>query len=377
MRGSLSQVVGGLLLWLAFGICGSAPAAGEERILTEGRIKGQPVMFVLDTGASLPLLLTPPAAAKLGITADVPPPAGVEGAHILAGFSKPVPIGLPPAFEPETVALGILAPDPQSLEWDVDAVIGWPALMGNRLLYEPGRNTLFGTRLEVDKSGWRPFPILDANVLIFDAGGEKPLPVMVDTGWSGGVMLPPPYWQAWRKQNPGLRHTLITHYSPAFGLVVLEQYLAPRMAIGGAVFTNVMVSEAPSSEARGNRESEAVLGLAAFANHALLVDTVAKQVFIRSSGDRPRLPSYNRLGATFLPATMAAKVAPGSPAAGADITDGDVLLKIDGLSPGEYASRLREHNVWEQPAGTSILLTLRRGNAEIERRVVLQDYLVP
>ena len=74
---------------------------------------------------------------------------------------------------------------------------------------------------------------------------------------------------------------------------------------------------------------------------------------------------------------MAAKVAPGSPAAGADIDDGDILLKIDSLSPGEYAARLREHNVWEQPAGTSVLLTLKRGDAEIERRVVLQDYLAP
>jgi hypothetical protein len=373
----LSGVVVRLFLWLGVGICWSAPAAAEERLLTEGRIKGQPVMFMLDTGASLPLLLTPPAAARLAITADVPPPAGVEGAHILAGFSKPVPIGLPPAFEPETVALGILAPDPQSLEWDVDAVIGWPAFMGNMLLYKPGQRTVFGTRLEVDKGGWPSFPILDANVLIFDAGGERPLPVMIDTGWSGGIMLPPTLWQAWRKQNPSLRHTLITHYSPAFGLVVLEQYLAERIAIGGAVFTNVLVSEAPPSEARGNRASEAVLGLAAFANHALLVDTIGKKVHIRPSGGQGRRPPYNRLGATFLPGTMAARVAPGGPAAGVDIDDGDILLKIDGISPGEYAARLREHNVWEQPAGTSVQLTLRRGDAEIERRAVLQDYLAP
>ena len=72
---------------------------------------------------------------------------------------------------------------------------------------------------------------------------------------------------------------------------------------------------------------------------------------------------------------MAARVAPGSPAAAGDIRDGDILVKIDGLQPAEYAARLRVHSVWEQPAGTAVRLALMREGAEIERRVVLQDFL--
>lgn len=255
MRRDVSWIVGKLLLWLTLGASWSAAAAGEDRISTEGRIKDQPVLFVLDTGVSLPLLLTPPAAAKLGISVDRPPPAGVGGAHILAGFSKPVPIGLPPAFEPEQAVFGILASDAQGLEWDFDAIIGWPGFASNMLLYEPGQRTLFDPRLDVDRSGWAAFPILDSNVLVFDAGSEgKPFPVMVDTGWSGGVQLSPAQWKAWRAANPGRRYTLTTHYSPSFGLVVMEQVLAESIQLGAAVLSNVLVSEAPMSEARGSLE---------------------------------------------------------------------------------------------------------------------------
>lgn len=376
MRKDAARIVAKLLFWLGLGALWPAAAAGEDRILTEGRIKGQPVQFVLDTGVSLPLLLTPPAAAKLGVSVDRPPPAGVGGAHMLAGFSKPVPIGLPPAFEPEQAVLGILASDAQGLEWDFDAIIGWPGFAANMLLYEPRQRALFGQRLDVDTSGWAAFPIMDSNVLVFDAGGDgKPLPVTVDTGWSGGIQLSSALWKSWRTANPGLRHTLTTHYSPSFGLVVMEQVLAESIAVGTAVFSNVLVSEAPPSDARGSLEPEALVGLAAFGNHALLIDGPGRKLFVRPAAAGAQPPSYNRLGATFLPGTMAARVAPGSPAAAGDIRDGDILVKIDGLQPAEYAARLRVHSVWEQPAGTAVRLALMREGAEIERRVVLQDFL--
>jgi S1-C subfamily serine protease len=67
-------------------------------------------------------------------------------------------------------------------------------------------------------------------------------------------------------------------------------------------------------------------------------------------------------------------VAPESPAAQADIRDGDVLIAINGMTPDAYAATVKGQ-VWEQPAGTAVQLSLRRGSAAIDRRVELQDFL--
>lgn len=57
--------------------------------------------------------------------------------------------------------------------------------------------------------------------------------------------------------------------------------------------------------------------------------------------------------------------------------DGDVLVAIDGLAPGAYAAKLTAPNVWEQPAGTGMTLTLDRAGQRITRRVVLSNFLDP
>ena len=86
------------------------------------------------------------------------------------------------------------------------------------------------------------------------------------------------------------------------------------------------------------------------------------------------MPAYNRLGASFGP-DMSARVADNSPAAEADIRDGDVLVAINGQTPEAYAATVTGYHVWEQPAGTTVRLALRREVEIIERRVTLRDFL--
>jgi len=234
---------------------------------------------------------------------------------------------------------------------------------------------LLGQHIQLDMPGWTTFPMLDSNVLVFEAGSkDRSLPVLIDTGWSGGVQLSPELWKAWRAQN-GSSHTLVGFFSPASGFQVREQVFARRIQIGNATFSNVLVSEAPAQEASGSAPPVASLGLAAFANHELLVDGVSRTVHIGPADRAPIVPNYNRLGATFVPGTMAATVVAGSPAAVADVKDGDVLIAIDGLAPADYAAKLTTHNAWEQPAGTVITLTLDRAGKRITRRAILQNFL--
>lgn len=351
MRMSVPDLVRPIVA-LALAIACGPVAAEEHRIVTEARINGQPARLVLDTGVSFPLAIPDRAASKYALKRDEDRPVEGAAAQILTGFSRPARIELPPAFIAEDAAFAILTDAPESLEWGFDAIVGWPGMSRNQLHYDKTRGIVrLGTDLRPAARKMAAFPTLESNVLVFDAGAKgKPVPVMIDTGWSGGVQLSPDLWKAWRARDPGRPHTLISHFSPSFGLVVMEQVLAPRLEIGSAVFANVLVSEAPPSDTRGSVPPQAVLGLAAFANHELLIDGIAGLVRIAPPAGPAAAPAYNRLGATFVPGSMAARVAPGSPAAAADIRDGDVLLEIDGMPPEEYAAKIAVHNVWEQPA---------------------------
>jgi hypothetical protein len=360
-------------------LIGPPALAEEHRWATEGNINGRPARLVLDTGVSFPLAMQRRTMADFEVELDAARAIEPSMEGVVAGFSKAARIGLPPAYKSEDALFAILVDGPDALEWDFDAIIGWPGMSGNRLHYSrTGGIRMSRDPMDVAASGWATFPMVESNVLVLNAGAEDaPLPVLIDTGWSGGVQLSPALWQAWRARNAERPHTLISTFSPAFGLVTMEQVLAERIEIGGLILHNVLVSQAPPSEARGSLEPQAVLGLAAFANHELLIDGPARKVRVAPVGAALVKPLYNRLGATFVPGTMAARVAPGSPAAAADVRDGDVLVAIDGLAPADYAAKLTTHGVWEQPAGTAVTLTLDRAGSPVTRRVVLKDFLDP
>jgi membrane-associated protease RseP (regulator of RpoE activity) len=153
------------------------------------------------------------------------------------------------------------------------------------------------------------------------------------------------------------------------GWVVLERVLAGELHLGQLTLKNVLVSPLPD----GLTDTAAVVGLAAFANHLLVVDGPGGSVLIGEPSAPLVTPAYNRLGASFGP-DSSARVASNSPAAEADIRDGDVLVAINGQTPDAYAATVDGH-VWAQPAGTTVQLTLRRESEIIERRVSLRDFL--
>lgn len=361
---------------LAVGVCSAPLCAEEERLVVEGRVNGRPARLVFDTGTSFPLAMPRHAMAKYDLELDEARPIDTAAAGVLEGFSVVGRIELPPAYVSDQAVFAILTDAPWTFEWGFDAIIGWPAGRDNRLHYSRRRGSILEA-VPNAATGWQAFSLLESNVLTFDAGGNGgPLEVMVDTGWSGGVQLSPELWKEWRAQNSDRPYTLVNLTSPAFGLVVLEQVFAPRLEIGGATLSNVLVSEAPpADEARGWVPPPVTLGLAAFASHELLIDGPGRMLYISPAESGGAPPPYNRLGATFLPGTMAAKVAPGSPTAAADIRDGDVLVAIEGREPGEFAAGLNVYSPWEQPAGTALTLTLERAGERISRRVLLEDFL--
>ena len=355
----------GALLWLLqASLCRAQ--ADDERWAGSGTIAGRPATFILDTGAQWPFVITAADAQRFGLEADRQPP---PGADLFEAISKPVEV-VPPGGEAQPVSFGILK-DTGAPSLGMDAIIGWPVLKAYVTHYDRQRGILaVGPEVPARLSDARSLPILAGDYLVFDAGTDgDPLPVLLDSGDSGGVMLSQPLWTAWRRDNPDLPHTYAWMHWYATGWVVLERVLARDLRLGRLTLRNVLVSPLPE----GLTDTAAVAGLTAFANHAVVVDGPGGSIHVDEASAAPVVPAYNRLGASFGPDNRA-RVAGSSPAAEADIRDGDVLLAINGHSPAAYADTVAGH-VWAQPAGTALQLTLRRESETLERSVILRDFL--
>jgi hypothetical protein len=353
-----------------------SPALAEDRLRLDGKVDGRPARFALDTGLSLPLAAFPDGAARLGLTPVAPPPAEPGAADLLHGLSAPRRVELPPDnIEPNAV-FALLKETPQGFEADFDALIGWAGMRENVLYYAPARGAArLQQSLRIDFSKGQAFSLLDSNVAVLDAGQPgAPLPVMIDTGSNAGVELSTPLWNAWRAANPGLPTTLLSHYSPATGAQVRPQAFAGTLRIGGLTLHNVLVSEMPAVGHYGDTPPTAILGLDVFANQDLYLDGPGRRAVILPAL-RPAAVHYNRLGASFTPPHLSASVAAGSPAARAGLREGDLLLAIDGLAPGDYAAGVKAPSIWMQPAGTPLVLTVRRGADRVEVAVRLEDWL--
>jgi hypothetical protein len=367
-----STAVMALAATLAGLTAAAAARAADQRLLVRGQINGRAATFALDTGTSFAVAVPERHLSKFGLRIDRP-----VQSEIVKGFTNPATIRLPPNFTAKDVVLAVPFSGPAEIEWEFDGLVGWEAMRGMPLLFrQQGKQAVLGGPVKIG-AGATAFPMIPSNVAMFDAdSGAAEVPAMIDTGWSGGVRLAPALWAQWRSKNRRA-NTVMTEFSPNHGLVVVDQVFASDFELAGLRLRNVMVSEMPASKAGGKQDPKVVLGLDAFANHELMIDGPAGKVMIGKPEPTAAKPDYNRLGATFVPDRMAARVAPGSPAATADIRDGDILVAIDGMTPQDYASRLRERSVWEQPAGTRVTLTLERAGSQITRQVTLRDFIEP
>ena len=362
---NLAIAVLGALVWI-FQAAVCHAQAGDERLVVGGSIAGKPATFILDTGNQQPFVITGADAKRFGLQADREPP---PEAAIFKAISQPVPVVLLGGAE-QQVSFAILK-EIVDQGFGQDVLIGWPELKAQVIHYDRQRGILaINPDPQPRPANARSLPIIPGPDLMFDAGTEAaPLPVQVDTGWSGGVMLSAPLWNAWSRENPDLPRTYAWMYWLSTGDVALEQVLASEFRLGRLTLRNVLVSPLPD----GLTNTAAVIGLAAFGNHALLVDGPGGSVWIGEPGAALVMPAYNRLGATFGP-DLSAHVADNSPAAQAGIRDGDVLVAINDQAPDSYAATV-VGQVWAQPAGTTFQLTLRRASELIERQVTLRDFL--
>lgn len=352
------------------------PYASEQRIILDGSINQKPARFLFDTGASFTALFTAPAT-RLGLPSETNRTIKIAGHDVSVGLTRPVEIIL--LGKDANTRLPIL-PFPSPAE--CDGVFGWRTL-GDSPFYidAPGRRIRPLTALPAN--GWQRWTLdMDSTQLFFEAtsDGKSMGRVFVDTGSSIGLRISPQLWQEWRKQNPQAGITLTTYRYAVGEPMVHELAWAKEYRLGDLLFHDVDIGpipEAKDGKAIGTdgKEFNATIGMSALKHLRMIVNRSTKEVLTQSFSP---VPEHNRLGAVFSSTTTdvslrIARILKDTPADKAGLHEGDVLLAINGTDISSGTTNPEPFLM--QPAGTRLVLKVKRDQTVREFTVVLQNLL--
>jgi hypothetical protein len=365
------------------------PAAGwaDERLWVEAKINGLPARLCFDTGTG-DLVLLRAGAKRLGLKFTEPPTNSVlSPGEIPSGTTEACVL----TIQDSTVQTQFRVADlPAYLRTDMDGLIGWAPVRDNILKIDAEAGTVTSLA-KVPKAalGWLQLPVNKKSrylQLEVPHDNGEPGSIFVDTGWTQGVALPEDKWGDWKTTHPLEPLTLKAFFMPGSGLLVKEEAWARQLSIGPLTLTNVPVTEVtPVHLALAAPPYEASLGLAGLKRLDFIVDGENGVAYLRPK-KKPASPyGHSRLGAVFVPRDsqsddLVARIVPGSPAEEVGIRNDDVLLRIDKLDVTKWRTDpkvLPLSRFWEQPPGTKLGLTLRRGEKVFQVKVMLREILSP
>lgn len=369
-----------LSLWAGLGLA-------DERIWVDGQINGQQARFIFDTGADR-LILFRNGAQRLKLKlvqapSDSSAPSGTVG----IGETEPCDVCL--WGEVIRMPLGVVEM-PSFVDMHADGVVGWGAVQNNILEVDAiSSRVSFPAELPKDAAGWTKLRLQTGSGFLslrIPHQGSSSGVVLVDTGFTGGVAIPPAAWQEWKTAHRRAPVTVDSYFMPGAGLVVKEETWASRIAFGPLVLSDVPLIEANQAQlALGSSDYEASLGLAALKRLDFIVDGKNGAAYVRLKKTPPVAYQHNRLGAVFVPPdpqsdSLVAHLASDGPAHEAGICNGDVLLKVGNLDATKWRSDPAVaplSHFWMQPAGTRLELTLRREGETFRTTVMLRQILGP
>lgn len=369
------------------------PALGraDDRVRTEAKINERPIILGIDTGAP-ELLIFAHAATQRGLKVTMPP-AGtvVEEGKVLMGATDPLKLELFGQVLPNVQIHVVEVPAAIAHSDDIEGVVGWGTIRNNVSILTGGRHLTItmvpappsdltdwiSTRERVD---WQTLYV----ELSTGTAGQPPAGFGIDTGSSHGIALAPAEWARWRAAHSRSPVTFEASYMPGAGLVVSEEAWADAFDLGGIMFREVPIRCMNGAETATNPPGTiATLGLFGLRRLDAVLDGKSHAMYFKPHAALDLGYQHNRLGAVFTPINLEADpllahVAAGTPAAKADVRDGDMLLKIDDLDVTPWRTQpgiLPLQRFFVQPAGTKLRLTLRRGDQVIVAHVTLKDVL--
>ncbi len=365
--------------------------ADDERIFLDASINGRPVRFIFDTGAGVPFILFSTAAQKLGLKVTPPPADNQLGpGQVAAGLTELCDLQI---ARTNLAARFSVVNIPGFLKWDAVGVLGWPAVSNNLFSVDFASHTFsFLTNLPATSAGWVKLRIsTNVDLLGLELAvrhGRKDI-LLLDSGSANGMALNAKAWQDWKSAHARQPVTLDAYYTPNMGLVIKEESWAEKISLGSLTLTKVPVMEAGSGEVALATSLQttfaATLGFAALKRLDVIFDGRRGLAYLRPKSAPPMPYEHDRLGAVFVPENLSsddlvARVVVGSPAYRAGIRNADVLLKIGGLDTTRWRTDpqvLPLSRFWNGPAGTRLVLTLKRGETTFPSTVTLQNILPP
>lgn len=375
------------LILIAFCCClGVIVTGADARIWIHGTINEKAVRLALDTGVDAPVLFRS-AISKLKLKVTEPPvDFQASPGEIAAGFTEPCEF----RFGTGSIRGQFRVVDvPPELTPGFEGVLGWSVLKGKIVSFDAKRQEVrVNDELPGNIGDWQKFGIAkglqDLAFSVTDDSKTNSL-IHVDTGDDGGVAIHPSRWEKLAGNLTNQAYTLIASYYPATGVIVRKELWAEELSIGRLTLMGVPITVEAEEHLLTKTNFAARVGLYALRRVDLVADDKNYVAYVRPNSNSIPPYNHNRLGAVFVPRNMEsdpllAHVAAGSPAHVAGIRDGDVLLKIDRLDATKWRSDpqvMPLSRFWQQPSGTILELTLKRGDQELQKTVILKDIIGP
>jgi hypothetical protein len=360
--------------------------AENDRIWIEATINDKPARFVLDTGSPKFYTLYRKSAERLGIAVTNFSSNSISTNDVWAGYTgiNDLKIG----DSSLSTWFWVLDSPMDSTRLTGDGIIGWPTLTNCVAMIDAkaGMAVRFQS-VPVDTNGWIRLPIETGadylRLIVRKSDGSRAV-LVVDSGADLGVKLNSKLWKEWKSSHTNPPTTLMANFNFSEGMVTSEEDWAKQISFGPLTLTEVPVMQASSIDLElGGTNFEATLGLAALKRLDLIVDAMNGVAYLRPKTEKAPRHKQSRTGMTFTTPDLKssewiARVITGSPAYNVGIRDGDMLLKVNGtkIESFDELSRMAEQ-VSEQPSGTAVDLTLKRGEKVFETKIVLRDISEP
>jgi len=383
----LNRPLLGMLLWLlAVLAANAADQGGLQRIWLDVKINDQPARFIFDTGAG-GLTIMRDAAERLGLKIINPPsPYRPPPGLVAVGWTEKCRL----TFWNNTIKTRLeWGQLPEGLPVDLDGTIGWPQVSKRIFSIDAATQSIkFLDHIPKEAASWTKLRVQPhSNLLNLEIPGRegKTEIIYLDTGDYRGVTFSPQKWVDWKTAHTNQPMTIDAGYTGPLGYHVFEEAWAHRIRLGPLELMDVPVQGNlfPKPTSALSAGPMFTLGLGALNQMDLIIDGKHNQAYLRPKTTPPLPYSYNRLGAAFMSPDwksddLVAWVADGSPACEAGIRNGDILLRIDEQDVARWrTSQKGDISFWEQPAGTQLQLTLKRGGKLFTTRAVLRNILRP
>ena len=207
--------------------------ADDDRFWVEGKINGKSVTFAFDTGSPYCVLFKD-TLSQLGLTNGPGGETTTDNCTLEIGTNRcRLWFKLFPSLSPS------LSPPP---------LLGWKCFKENIIEFDAeARRVRFLGDLPENISTWTKVPmatISDPDILTFIVSNRyQAQALMIDTGDSGGVFLPPKAWKKWRRENKNKPFKLLETFNIDGEPSIKPESWAKSIALGSILLTETPVSK--------------------------------------------------------------------------------------------------------------------------------------